>query len=436
MSTHPLETLELSIDRLGGLGDGIGSHAGKAVFVPFTCPGDTVKAAIVKDTKDGIRADLLKLLTPSPERQQPACAHFGTCGGCSLQHLNEARYNDFKKDILASYVRALGIDSSVIAPMVEIKAGTRRRVEFKVDFSNDKVRIGFSALKSHRMVEVSECPVSEPDFVALIPELRAAIASLKKPGRVKSVSLTKLDKGLDATVHISSALGNVDLERLVAFAEASPILRLCTQIKAKHPSRRQAVIEDPICIYDEGNASIAFSGVEVMLPPNSFLQATQEGQDAITQLVCEHLKGCNQIADLYSGSGTYSFALIKQAERVSAYEGVSEMAGAMNDACVHAGLDERMETTMRDLFVEPLDASELRHFDGIVINPPRNGALPQVEHIADSRVGKVVMVSCSPATFKRDAKCLLDNGYKLTHATPIDQFYWSHHLELVAFFER
>ena len=99
MSTHPLETLELSIDRLGGLGDGIGSHAGKAVFVPFTCPGDTVKAAIVKDTKDGIRADLLKLLTPSPERQQPACAHFGTCGGCSLQHLNEARYNDFKKDI-------------------------------------------------------------------------------------------------------------------------------------------------------------------------------------------------------------------------------------------------------------------------------------------------------------------------------------------------
>jgi 23S rRNA (uracil1939-C5)-methyltransferase len=152
--------------------------------------------------------------------------------------------------------------------------------------------------------------------------------------------------------------------------------------------------------------------------------------------VSEHLKGCDTIADLYSGCGTYSFPLIRQSQRVSAYEGASEMAAAMNDACVAGDLDERIETTVRDLFADPLSAGELNHFDGIVINPPRNGALPQVQAISQSGVGKVVMVSCDPATFKRDAKALLDGGYTLTLAVPIDQFYWSRHLELVAVFER
>ncbi len=112
------------------------------------------------------------------------------------------------------------------------------------------------------------------------------------------------------------------------------------------------------------------------------------------------------------------------------------MAAAMNNACVANNLDERIETTVRDLFADPLSAEELSHFDGIVINPPRNGALPQVKAIAESGVRKVVMVSCDPATFKRDAKVLLEAGYALTLAVPIDQFYWSRHLELVAVFER
>lgn len=428
--------LTLQIKRLGGMADGIAEHDGKPVFVPFTCAGDEVKAMITQETKDHLRGDLVKVITPSAQRQTPECAHFGQCGGCSLQHIDAPTYKAFKQEMLATFLQGIGVDRSVVAPVVEVKRHARRRVEFKVSLKDDQVLIGFSAPKSHKMIEVRECPVSDPAFVALLPDIKACLSSIKKPGRVKSISLTVLEHGLDAVVHLSSALGVSDLGKLCEFAQASPIVRMSTQIKAKHPSRRQSTIEAPICIYDEANATIDFSGIPVALPAGAFLQATQAGQDAITKHVVEHLKGCNHVADLYSGCGTYSFALIAQCERVSAYEGVEEMAGAMNDACVRAELDEKMATTMRDLFSEPLSTSELNHFDGLVINPPRNGALPQVEEIAQSNVGVVVMVSCSPATFKRDAKCLLDAGYQLTLAVPIDQFYWSRHLELVAVFKR
>lgn len=428
--------LELTISRLGAMADGIAAYEGKPVFVPFTCPGDVVKVLVKRDNKDEMRADMVSLVTPSAQRQEPACTHFGTCGGCSLQHLNEPAYEAFKQELLASFIQGTGVDRSVIAPMVAIKAHSRRRADFKIAVHHDQVQIGFFASKSHRLVNIEQCPVSDAALVAILPELKACIGELKKPGRLTSISLTALDNGLDATIRLSSAIGDSDKEKLIAFAQRSAIIRLHTQVKLRHESRRQPVAEDPVCLYDEENATIRFAGVEVDLPSGAFLQATQEGQDAITALVTRHLQGCNTIADLYSGCGTYSFPLIRQAQRVSAYEGVDEMAAAMNDACVAEGLDEKIATTVRDLFTDPLDAEELSHFDGIVINPPRNGALPQVRHIGESTVGKVVMVSCDPSTFKRDAKCLMDAGYRLTLAVPIDQFYWSRHLELVAVFER
>ena len=228
----------------------------------------------------------------------------------------------------------------------------------------------------------------------------------------------------------------IDKETLIAFAEASPLVRLTIQVQPKRVSRRVPQAEDPVTLYDTDQATITFADVEVMLPPGAFLQATRAGQEAITAQVVKHLQHRDMIADLYSGCGTYSFPLIQHANRVSAYEGVSEMAAAMNNACVRHGLDERMQTTVRDLFSDPLSAEELNAFDGVVINPPRNGALPQVKQIGKSKIRQVVMVSCDPSTFKRDASALLAAGYTLTEVTPIDQFTWSHHLEVVAAFHR
>lgn len=435
MST-PLQILEVEITGIGSMADGIGRHENKSVFIPFTCPGDMVKAAVKRDTKNDIRAEMLTLITPSPDRQEPPCSHFGKCGGCSLQHLNEPRYQSFKQGILESFVMGIGVDRSIVAPMVEIKTHSRRRADFKIETRNDKVNIGFFMRGSHRLINIAECPISDDALVAILPALRECLAELKKPGRLISISLTALDNGLDATIKLTNPIGTSDKERLVAFAKSHNIIRLNTQEQPRRESRKQPLMHDPICLYDEGNATIRFADIDVALPSGAFLQATQDGQQAITNLVTEHLQGCNNIADLYSGCGTYSFPLILQSQRVAAYEGADEMAAAMNNACVKHGLQDRISTTVRDLFTTPLSAEELNYFDGVVINPPRNGALPQVEAIGASQVSKVVMVSCDPATFKRDAKCLIESGYALTLAVPIDQFYWSHHLELVAVFEK
>ncbi len=437
--------LELNITRLGGMGDGIAEHDGKPVFVQFTCVGDVIKAKITKQTKSEIRAELHSIITPSPNRQKPPCEHFSICGGCSLQHLNPPTYNAFKQSMLSSFIYGIGVDASVIEPMVEIKAQSRRRVEFKIVITNNarnndvknndnNIQVGFFASKSHDLVDVNQCPISDPALLAPLASFKETLKRLKSANRLNAISLTALQNGLDVIIKCNAPLAKPDIEILVEFAKKNGIIRLHTQIKTHYESRQHSTPPEPTCLYDEGNATINFAGIDVELPANAFLQATKAGQEAITKLVVEHLHGCQYIADLYSGCGTYGFALIKQSQRVAAYEGAAEMSAAMNDACVRSGLDGKMATTVRDLFTDPLTKKELFHFDGLVINPPRNGALPQIVNISKSNVKKVVMVSCNPETFKRDAKELLQGGYKLTSITPIDQFYWSSHLELVALF--
>ena len=435
-NTAQSSLLELNITKLGGMGDGIAQHDGKNVFVPFTCAGDVVRVSIAKETKSEIRADLQSVITPSPNRQTPPCVHFGVCGGCSLQHLNEPTYNGFKQQMLNSFVHGLGIEASIIQPMVEIKAQSRRRVEFKVTANNNNVRIGFFGKSSHDLIDITECPITDPVLLTPLPALKATLKQLKSANRLNSIALTALPNGIDAILKCSAPLIKQDIEILTTFAKQNGIIRLNAQIKTRHESRKHSAPAEPTCLYDTGKATINFAGIDVELPAGAFLQATKAGQDAITSLVTKHLHGSQYIADLYSGCGTYSFGLIAQAKRIAAYEGAAEMSAAMNDACVRAELDERMATTVRDLFTNPLTKKELFHFDGLVINPPRNGALPQVTNIAKSNVKTVVMVSCSPETFKRDAKELLNGGYMLTSITPIDQFYWSNHLELVALFTK
>jgi 23S rRNA (uracil1939-C5)-methyltransferase len=434
-ATSPLPLLELNITRFGAMGDGVGEHQGKPVFVPFTCAGDVIQATVTQETKEEIRAELHQLITPSPQRQTPPCVHFGVCGGCSLQHLNAPTYQAFKQAMLASFIHGMGVDVNLIEPMVEIKAQSRRRAEFKILVHHDVIQVGFFTNKSHDLIDITECPISDPAFMILLPAFKQMLTQLKAPGRLHTLSVTALPHGLDVTVKLHAPMTKQDTETLVTFAKQQGIIRLHTQIKTRHESRQHSAPIDPICLYDSGKATVHFAGIDVALPSGAFLQATQEGQEAITSLVTKHLQGRQYIADLYSGCGTYSFALIQQATRVAAYEGAAEMAAAMNDACVRHNLDDRMSTTVRDLFTDPLSKKELFHFDGVVINPPRNGALPQIKKISESRVKTVVMVSCNPATFKRDAKQLLGSGYTLTSITPIDQFYWSRHLELVAVFQ-
>lgn len=425
----------LHITQLGRQGDGMGDKDGTPVYVPLTCPGDQVRIHETKRSKDGIRAEMVALLEPSPLRQTPPCRHFGTCGGCSLQHLNHETYQQFKQHALDDFVAGIGLDTQLIAPMVTVTEKSRRRASFAVQLEKGTVKLGFLAPQSHQLVDIQECPISDDALLAILPSFKACLGQLKKPGQVQSIHLTALTHGLDATLQLSATPHASDREMFTQWAKESAVIRLNLHIKPQQKGPQRST-ETQQCLYDTGNATIRFADVEVALPASAFLQATEEGERAITACVTKHLRGCQKVADIYSGCGTYSFPLLKQAAHVSAYEGAAEMCAAANNAASAHGLSDRLTTSVRDLYKRPLAARELNHFDGLVINPPRNGALPQVKEIAKSTVPKLVMVSCSASTFKRDARVLINAGYQLSYALPIDQFYWSPHLELVAVFER
>jgi 23S rRNA (uracil1939-C5)-methyltransferase len=343
-----------------------------------------------------------------------------------LQHLGVQSYYNHKQSILVKTIALLGGDPSVVRPIISVGEHSRRRVEFKVAVSKGVVRLGFFGAKSHDVFDLDVCLVGDKRLIALVPDLKACLQSLKKPSSIKAVALTALDNGFYASITCSKPLSPADREKLICYAKNHNFIRLNEQ-----EGNDNAV---PYLLYANGDAVVTLGKYDVKFPAGAFLQATEAGQAAITTLVTASLHQCEHVADLYSGCGTYSFPLIETVRNISAFEGSEDMVSAMHNAITHYGLEGKICVSVRDLFKHPLNNQALSHFDGVVINPPRNGALPQIKHIATSKIPNVVIVSCNPATFKRDAQWLLDSGYRITSATAIDQFYWTNHLEIVASF--
>jgi 23S rRNA (uracil1939-C5)-methyltransferase len=181
--------------------------------------------------------------------------------------------------------------------------------------------------------------------------------------------------------------------------------------------------------------ALRFADVAVTPPPDAFVQTTRHAEDVMTSFVAKALDGASRVVDLFAGCGTFTFPLAHSA-RVTSIDGDPELIAAAREGANHAPGLKGITFETRDLFRRPLMASELKGFDGLVFDPPRQGAKAQAEQIAASRVPVVVAVSCDPGTFARDARILVDGGYRLLRVQPVDQFLWSPHVELVAEFRR
>ena len=391
-------TLNITIEKLAGLGDGVGMHNGRKIFIPYTQAGDVVEAEIIKTTKDADYAQLRSILIPSPYRKTPVCRHFGVCGGCSLQHLPATHYTEFKQQMAQEAIRKAGYNLSA-QPLIQINADTRRRAELKVNAG----KVGYYAANSHQLVDMEECFVLEPALFALVMALKQALAL----SEVTAVHINAVEQGYDVVL----TGGGENLPRLPGIQRLSV--------------RRGELLT---VIYQQGEVVVNIAGNKVMIPAESFLQVSQQTQDIMGALITAALSEAMRIVDLFAGIGTYSFALARHA-MVFAVEGDKAMTAAIN-----AAGHPKLKAVHRDLFHQPLLAEELRSFDAAVINPPRAGAKAQTEQLVLARVPHIVMVSCNPATFTRDARLLHTAGYNLKKLTPIDQFVYSSHLELVAEF--
>ena len=411
--------VELTVETIGAQGDGVASWQGELVYLPFTVPGDRV-AAIV----DGNRGTVVRLVAAGPQRAEPACPHFGECGGCALQHLDAAAYRAWIGEQVAAALGRRGLDAVVVDTPVSVAPGTRRRAHFKALNTGSAVVLGYHRRQTHRLVDITQCPVLEPAIVALLAPLRAVLAQVLSPRERAGMMVTCTDSGLDVLIAAGRPVAASKMATLTAFALERGLARLCwgdggdieTIIVARPP---RAV----------------FGGVAVELPPGAFLQPTREGEAWLAGFVAMAVGPAKSVADLYAGCGTFSFPLARQAT-VSAFEEQDRAVAAISAAAAGAGLTGRLHAAARDLDRHPLSADELAAYDAVVFDPPRAGARAQAVEIAKSPVPVVVAVSCNPATFARDARLLVDGGYRLTKVIPVDQFLWSAHIELAAVFER
>jgi len=419
------KVVELAIESIGSRGDGIGRVDGRPVYVPLTMPGDRLRVQLERPRGDGIAGRIVEVLAAGPGRRPAPCPQFGECGGCALQHLDDQHYAAWKEQLVRTALARRGFVEPPLRPLLRIGPGTRRRTSLTAERAGQSLRLGFHGRDSHRVIDAVGCLVVTPALSALLPPLRAVLLRMLQDGERIEVTAVVTDSGVDLLFEGKRTLSLESREALATLAADADLARV-TWRADRSPS-------EPIAI--RRKARIAFAGVPVDLPPGAFLQPTAVGEAALVAAVTQALTGCRNVADLYAGCGTFTFPLAHGA-RVHAVEGDAEAIGALSDGARRAARGQVITTEHRDLASDPLTAEELERFDGVVFDPPRAGAKAQSERLARSTVAKVVAVSCDPATFARDARILVDGGYRLMEATPIDQFIWSPHLEVVALFVR
>jgi 23S rRNA (uracil1939-C5)-methyltransferase len=420
------ETVALTIDSIGARGDGIAALGQDRVYIPFTVPGDRVRARLERERGDGRAAELVEIVAPGPGRAAPPCCHFGTCGGCALQHLDPALYAATKTAEIRTALARHGLRDAPIAPLLVLPPGTRRRVRFSLRRRGAAAQVGFNRRESHDLVDIMQCQVIEPRLLALVAPLRILARDVLPPGGAGHATLQGVDTGIDALLDLPAVPDLAGLESLAAFAERHDLARLSWRV-AGSGDITPAAQRRPV--------RIVFAGTAVDLPEDAFLQATPEGEAALTASVLDFATGSRRIADLFGGVGTFSFALA-QVARVHTVEGWARASAAVAAAARRAGISDRVTVETRDLQHRPLQVDELATYDAVVFDPPRVGAAPQATTLGASRVPRIISVSCNPASFARDARILLAGGYRLVGVRPLDQFVWSPHIELVAGFTR
>ena len=408
----------LVIDHVGHRGDGVAFAGGHTVFVPYTLGGETIEAEPVADHPD--RRHLLRVEHASAQRIAPFCRYFGACGGCAIQHWEPQAYRAWKRQIVVDTLDHAGIACEVDELIDAHGAGRRRFTVHARRGADGELHVGFAAANSHAIVAIDHCPILDPALHGALDAARALAEVLKPASKPLDIQVTASDGGLDVDIRGSGPLPTAMIAILSRVAEQHRLARL-----TRHGEL--VLMRTP--------PTIAIGAARVTLPPGSFLQATVAGEEALAARVSEHCKRAKHVADLFCGVGPFALRLAAKS-RISAFDSDAGAVTALQKAATSTSGLKPIKAETRDLFRRPLMPQELRDYDAVVFDPPRQGAQAQAQQLAASKIPAVVAVSCNVATFARDARILIDGGYRIEGVTPVDQFRHTPHVELVARFRR
>lgn len=402
--------MQITIEKLGHLGDGIA----QGLFAPGTLPGEVVEGDATGETLSNIR-----IVTPSPDRVKPPCAHARACGGCLMQHASNGLVAGWKTGIVQGALAGQGLDAP-LRPILTSPPRSRRRATLASRRTKAGALLGFHQRGSDVIIPVPQCQLLHPDLISAFPALEALVIAGGSRSGEMALTVTRSLTGLDVNVTggkpMDAELGLI----LARLAEEKGLARLTWN------NETLALRIMPL---------LGFGAARVPMPPGAFLQATDHGESVLLETVKEAIGPARKLADLFAGCGTFSLALASQAE-VLAVEGDAALTTALEKGWRQAEGLKKVTVETRDLFRRPLEPDEFKGIEAVVIDPPRAGAEAQCNTLAASKVPVIAYVSCNPVTFARDAKALIAGGYRLDWVQPVDQFRWSAHVELAARFSR
>jgi 23S rRNA (uracil1939-C5)-methyltransferase len=347
------------------------------------------------------------------------CRHFESCGGCLHQDFPDEAYRALKRSAVETALQKAGVEAA-IGDLVEVPPGTRRRASLKCKVKGNDVSLGFHAARSHDIVDMHECRVLTPKLVAVLPGLRAMFAEVLAPHGDADLRLTQTDTGIELALRWQKKTDTATLTSLARWADKLGLIRIA--------ARGETVVS-------LGEPKVKLGKAMVPLPPETFLQPTKEGEAVLQSFAVKALAGCKSVADLFAGCGTLTFPLAEKA-KVHAVELEAPMLEALRAGAKSTPGLKPITTDKRNIFKRPLTNFELNNYDGVCLDPPRAGALEQATMLAKSKVAHIAYISCDAESFARDAKVLIEGGYRLGEIVPVDQFLWSSHIELAAAFTR
>ena len=407
---EPLD--EVSIAALDPQGRGV---AADGTIVPFALPGEE---ALVR--REGKHAELVETLIASPERASPVCPWFTRCGGCAAQHMSVSLYRAWKRELVVDALEREGVRAEV-GDLIDAHGAGRRRATFHARFPHGGAdEVGFIRARSHAIIAIDRCPLFSPGMAGAIPAARALSGALRGLMKPLDIGVTATLDGLDVDLRGSGALGRAEMEKLARAAESLDLARV-----SNHGAT----------VLERREPRVRFGDVMATPPPGGFLQATEAGEEWLAAVAERALVRAKRVADLFCGAGAFALRLARAHEVFAADADPAAVAALLRAAAATPGL-RQLKAERRDLFRRPLQAQELASFDAALIDPPRAGALEQARALAASGLPLVVSISCNAATFARDARILIDGGFHMESATPLDQFRFSPHVEIAAVFRR
>ncbi|NLF55113.1 MAG: 23S rRNA (uracil(1939)-C(5))-methyltransferase RlmD [Thauera phenolivorans] len=427
-----------AIESLDHEGRGISHVDGKAVFVEGALPGERVEYAVLRERPRYVQAETVRVLKPSAQRVVPRCAHFGSCGGCSMQHLDPVAQAAAKQRILEDGFWHIGrLAPQIIYPAIHGSSWGyryRARLSVRVVPSKGGVLIGFHQKRSSYIADMQACPVLPPRISALVPDLHRLIAGLSIADRVPQIEIAVSDTATAFVFRHLLPFSAQDEAALATFADAHGI-QVWTQAGGPDSAAPLQPKDGPELAY-----FLPEFDVRLDFRPTDFTQVNVDINRLLIRRAMQLLdpQPGERIADLFCGLGNFSLPIARRGATVIGVEGSEALVARAAENARANRLAANSEFHVANLFDSTEDSlTALGRLDKMLIDPPREGAIAVVKAISpQQRPARIVYVSCNPATLARDAAVLVhEKGYVLRGAGIANMFPQTSHVESIALFE-